>query len=142
MFSNCFSFIFEIEPFTLNPANNIDAAPATPKIVINILFLYLNIFRAVTFCVNFILFQIGVILSNNIFEPAFGALGCNKLRSEEHRPGCGPPPPPRSPAGCPRRPRRLRWCPRWGPHRRGTPAPRSVGRCHTGGRGTPCSCPH
>ena len=79
MFSNCFSFIFEIEPFTLNPANNIDAAPATPKIVINILFLYLNIFRAVTFCVNFILFQIGVILSNSIFEPAFGALGCNKL---------------------------------------------------------------
>ena len=43
--------------------------------------------------------------------------------------------------GCRHPPGRRRWCPRWAPRRRGRCGRCSAGRCRTGGRGTPCSCP-
>ena len=58
-----------------NPAIINDVQPQTPSIVINIFFLYLNTFLAVTLLVNFNLFQINGMCSKKILLPGFGALG-------------------------------------------------------------------
>ena len=58
-----------------NPAIISAVHPPTPIIVIINLFLYLNIFLAVTFLVKFNLFHINVIRSNKTRFPGFGAFG-------------------------------------------------------------------
>src|SRR5699024_1282971 len=61
------------------PKNNNPVQPATPIIVINILFLYLKIFLIVTFCKKLSLFQIGFIFSSNILFPDLGGLPLIKV---------------------------------------------------------------
>ena len=71
----CLVWIPWIDDEIPSPANNSATDPATPNIVMNILCLYLNILRAVTFCVKVILLHNGVIRSMKILEPFVGGFG-------------------------------------------------------------------
>ena len=62
-----------------NPVNNNAVHPEMPKMVIIILFLYLNKFLKVTFQVNDNLFQINLIFSNSTFLPFLGGSGLSNV---------------------------------------------------------------
>src|SRR5699024_249828 len=67
------------ESIMAKPKNIRAVHPATPRIVINILDLYLKRFLAVIFCINERRFHIGLILSSKIVEPFSGLSGSKSL---------------------------------------------------------------
>ncbi len=64
-----------MECWTPKPATNMHAAPATPRMVMNMRCLYLKRLRAVTLWVKLMRLHTGLMCSSKIFEPPEGGLG-------------------------------------------------------------------